>query len=246
MKQGRRILVLLLWVLCSIHTMGQTEYYYYPRPDGQKVSLTLNDSKVGLIVLKENKELIEYIKANVQKIAKGRDDVVESFFITRTDYEKLTSLDTWEEDSKSVLVTRSFISRTVVPRGVEVVETGIIKVRLKKEEDVDLLHNYMEKYKLRLSRHWAPSSPLSYSLAITFDSGIGALECANALYETGDFAYSCPELGAAPEDYLDQTYVRKISTPPTENSSAVFDLQGRLSGKPVKGVYIENGRKMVK
>ena len=32
----------------------------------------------------------------------------------------------------------------------------------------------------------------------------------------------------------------------TENPSGIYDLQGRrLNGKPSKGVYIENGRKVV-
>ena len=234
----RILLVFLVLISCSIHTMAQTKYFYYNK--GGKIPLTLNENKVVVHVSKENQEVSERVQENVQVLGKIQNESIDKYIISRSDYEKLTSLDTWEEYSKSVMLTRSYYTE----RNVEVFETGNISVKIKKEEDFELLTSYIERYKLQITFH-RPSMPLWYGLSITLDSGIGPLELANKLWETGDFASSEPDLAA--ENYLDQTTVEEISTPPTENSPAIFNLQGRrLSGKPAKGVYIENGRKRVK
>jgi len=234
------LLLTVAFVLCSYNAMAQTEYYCYPSVSGEKVYFTLSESKLGLIVPKENKELIDYIEANVQILAWGRDNGIEKYFITRADYEKLVSLDVWKKYSNSVILTRCFINKYRQ----EGVETGAITLKLKKEEDVDLLNYYIDKYKLRIVGHNSEQSPLSYRLLITVDSGTGALECANALYETGHFAKSYPEI--SPLNPLDGQASSGIATPKKKESSAVFDLQGRrLQGEPRKGVYVSCGRKYV-
>ena len=239
MITSRRLLLLLMFCIsCSIQAIAQTDYYYYYK--GNKVPLTVNENKVVLSIPKENKAVSERIQANVKVQATIKDDVFDIFIISRSDYEKFTSQDSWKEDSKSVMLTLSFFTE----QKVEVFETGHLSVELKKEEDIDLLTSYMEKYKLRITFH-RPSMPLWYGLGITLDSEKGPLVCANELWESGNFASSAPDFaGSAILD--DATLVRSLSAMTSRESSVIHDLQGRrLNGKPTKGVYIESGRKRV-
>ena len=235
----RILLVFLVLISCSIHTMAQTEYYYYYK--GGKIPLTLNENKVVVCIPKDNKIVSERIQSTVQVQSTLKDNNFDIFIILRSDYEKLTSLDTWEEDSKSVIQTPSLISE----KNEEVFTTPYLYVRLKSEDDKDLLNSYIEKYKLFIYRQ-IPTMPLWYILSLTLDSEKGPIECANELWESGDFASSTPEF-ASIASVTDETIVQSLSTSAQRESPAIFDLQGRrLSGKPAKGVYIENGRKRVK
>ena len=240
MITSRRLLLLLMFCIsCSIQAIAQTDYYYYYK--GNKVPLTVNENKVVLSIPKENKAVSERIQANVKVQATIKDDVFDIFIISRSDFETLILLDAWGEDSKYVIQTVGLITE----RNEEVYTTPYINVRLKKEEDVDLLNTYMEKYKLRISFH-RPSMPLWYGLSLTLDSEKGSIECANELWESGDFASSAPDFaGSAILD--DATLVRSLSAMTSRESSVIHDLQGRrLTGKPTKGVYIENGRKKIR
>ena len=82
-----------------------------------------------------------------------------------------------------------------------------------------------------------------YILSLTHYSEKKTLECANELYESGDFAASVPDLVTLTSELLT---VRSITTLTTAESSEFYDLHGRrLSGKPTKGLYIQNGQKKV-
>ena len=67
-----------------------------------------------------------------------------------------------------------------------------LNLRLKKEQDTDLLTSYAEKYGLRIVKQ-DPLMPLWYIVALTQDCKINILECANKIYESGDFASSIPD-----------------------------------------------------
>ena len=108
MITSRRLLLLLMFCIsCSIQAIAQTDYYYYYK--GNKVPLTVNENKVVLSIPKENKAVSERIQANVKVQATIKDDVFDIFIISRSDYEKFTSQDSWKEDSKSVMLTLSFM-----------------------------------------------------------------------------------------------------------------------------------------
>ena len=227
--------IVLFLISCSICAMAQTDYYYYY--SGNKIHLTLNENKVVVSISKENKEVSERIQSHVQVQATIKDDIFDIFIISRFDYEKVTSLDSWKEDSKYVIQTPSFITE----RNEEVYTTPYLNVRLKKEDDIDLLTKYSEQYKLRIVGN-IPSMPLWYILSLTLDSDKGPIECANELWESGNFASSVPDLAGG---YIPDA-VKSITIAPTEVSCGIYDLQGRpLTGKPTKGVYIENGKKRV-
>jgi ferredoxin-thioredoxin reductase catalytic subunit len=115
--------------------------------------------------------------------------------MTRADLEKLTSLDFWEEDSKSVIITPCFYRDD--DRGEfwrEVFSTPYLMVFLKKEGEIDLLTPYLEKYKLKIARDWSSDPRMRFlcSLYVTPESEKSPIEIANEMFESGDFAGSRP------------------------------------------------------
>lgn len=227
-------LIVLAFITCSIHAMAQTDYYYYM---GKKIPLTLNDTKVIVSVSKDYNEIIERIRTNVQVLSTIKDKTLDIIIISRSDFEKLTSQVFWEEDAKSVILTSSYFTED----NFEVFETPYLDVALKKEEDIDLLTSYIEKYKLRIAEHDPSLLPEWYILAITPESEKGSLKCANELFESGDFAEAIADFAS-----VDLTTVRSVATAKKRASSRIYDLDGRvLSGKPMRGIYIENGKKII-
>ena len=215
--------------------MAQTYYYYYK---GNKIPLTLNENKVVVSIPKDCGDVIERFHSNVQTLAKIKDETFDIYVISRSEYEKLASLSFWAEDSKSVILTSSYFTEN----GDEVFATPYLTVRLKKEEDIDLLTSYAEQYTLRIIGNISPLMPLWFILSVTPDSDKSPLKCANELYESGDFAASVPDLA----DSIINTSVRYIAPDTPEKFSDLYDLQGRrLTGKPAKGIYIQNGRKVM-
>ena len=180
--------MILFVISCSIHATAQTDYYYYK---GKKIPLTLNDKKVCVSMSKDNKDVSERIRANVLVLDTIRDEAFETYIITRSDFMKLNSRDFWEKDAKSVIVTSSYYTKN----NKEVFASPYFYVKLKKEEDIDLLTSYAEKYRLEIVKQDS-FMPLWYVLAVTKDCDIDVLECVNMLWESGDFAASEPDLCA--------------------------------------------------
>ena len=87
--------------LGSGDTTPQMAYYYYK---GTKIPLTLNESKVCVNIPKECKGTSERVQANAKVLTTINDETFDIFVISRSDFEKLTSLDSWEEDSKSMIL----------------------------------------------------------------------------------------------------------------------------------------------
>lgn len=235
MTMSRIYLLMLLFISCSTHAIAQTDSYYYK---GNRIPLTINEDKVCISVPRDWGETCERIRANVQVLAKINDETFDIFVINLSDYEKLTSLDSWEEDSKSVILTYSYFTEN----NEEVYATPYLNVKLKKEEDRDLLNSYAEQYKLKIV-DFSSLMPLWYILSVTPDSEKSSVQCANELFESGDFAYSEPDFASN----AIITNVRNIlPSESTEEYPETYDLQGRrLKGKPAKGLYIKNCRKII-
>lgn len=227
----------LLFDNVTTHAEAQTDYYYYK---GKKIPLILNENRVCVSIQKTCENVNERIRANVQVLSTIKDDIFDIIIISQSDFEKLNSLDSWEEDAKSVIVTASYFTEN----NEEVYETPYLTVKLKKEEDADLLDFYAEKYRFKIVKN-LPLMPLWYILHVNPDSDKGSLECANELWESGDFASSQPDLAEGGIGASDPTSVWSITTTATaEESTEIYDLQGRrLSSIPQKGVYIQNGKK---
>ncbi|MBR6047663.1 MAG: hypothetical protein IKP44_06185 [Bacteroidaceae bacterium] len=235
---NRKFLLVLLFIFsCSAHVIAQTDYYYY---QGKKIPLTQDENKVCVSIPKTCEKTSESIQAYVKVLMTIKDETFDIFVITRSDYEKLTSLDSWEEDARSMILTSSYFTEN----NEEVFATPYLNIKLKKEEDKDLLTSYAEKYRLRIVSHSA-LMPLWYILSVTLESEKSPLECANELFESGDFAASVPDL-ADVDMQNDQTTIRSITFPTTKKGSEIYDLSGRkLNAAPQKGIYIQNGQKVL-
>lgn len=230
-----RIYILIVFILCSIHSIAQTDYYYY---QGNKIPLILNENKLCISIPKEFDKISERIRANVEVLATIIDETFDIIVIAKSDFEKLTTQDFWGEDAKSVILTSCYFTES----NEEICVTPYINLRLKKEEDVDLLTTYAEKYGLRIVKQDS-LMPLWYILAIAQNNEKSPLEYANELFEGGDFAASVPDWGELSDPF---NTIRSITTTKTNSFYGIYDLQGRrLRSVPAKGVYIQNGKKRI-
>ena len=195
-------------------------YYYY---QGKKIPLTLNENKVVVSIPKEYDEIDKRIRANVQVLLKINDESFDIIVISRPNFEALTSLDFWGEDAKSVILTSSYYTET----NEEVFATPYLNIRLKNEQDIDLLNSYAEEYRLRIAGKSA-FMPW-YILAVTPESEKSPLEIANELFESGNFASSVPDLTS---DILPQVAYR-----PMVEDDKVWKARGANSGNPAQIVY---------
>ena len=229
----KRTLLFIMCVLASITmwaqedsndfnkpVMTQTDYFYYYK--GNKIPLTLNENKVVVSIPKDCGDITERVLASTRTLDKISDEYFDIFLILKSDFNKLTMLDFWAEDAKSVILSSSYYTENKE----EICATPYLNVRLKKEEDIDLLTSYAEQYKLNIMN--SSLMPLWYILNITPDSEKNTLECANALYESGDFAESVPDFA----------YDVKIEEPyrPFVEEGKVWKVGDVTSGNPVQHV----------
>ena len=235
----RFLFIVLLFISCSIHAIAQTDYYYY---QGNEIPLFLNENKVCICIPAERGDILERFLANVQTLAMIKDVALPLYIITPSEYQKLSSQDFWAEDSKHVIFTSCYFTQG----NEEVYVSPHLHVELKKEEDIDILASYVELYKLMNLGQVSQQMPLWYILSVTPETEKSCLTCANELYESGHFASSSPGLVYSDGDALVYTTVRNMNTATIEESSDIYDLQGRrLTGKPTKGLYIQNGKKVM-
>ena len=168
--------------------IGQTDYYYYK---GEKIPLIEKKDKVCLSIPKGKDALCEIIKANVKVEDKITDNKFDIFIIECQDVEIISSMDWWEKYSNDVLLTPCY--NTVNNK--ELYSTPYLNVRLKNETDLTLLDSYAKRYGLKIERQDS-LMPLWYILSITDYNGLNTLECANIIYESGQFAASIPDLSS--------------------------------------------------
>ena len=229
-------MLMLLSILCSISSMAQTDSYYYYR--GTKIPLTLNEDKICVSIAKEHDMVSERIRANVQVLRTIENNAIDLFVISRSDFENLISQEFWVEDAKSVILSSCYFTENYE----EVATSPYLTVKLKNEEDQDLLTSYAEQYKLRIVGN-DPYLPLWYILSLTPESEKSPLECANELWESEEFAASLPDFVPLSDD---ETAIPNVATTSAKVSSDIYDLQGRrLTSQPSKGVFIKNGKKVV-
>ena len=238
MTMGRKyLLVLLLSITCPIRVAAQTDFYYYK---GEKIPLFLNEDKVVISNYKTDDDISQRILANVQALYTTQDKVFDYVVVSRLDFNKLTSLDFWEEDAKSVMVSPCYFTED----NYELYLDPYISVKLKKEQDVDLLNAYAEENRLVNRGIVIPSMPLWYGLYVTPESGKNALECANELWESGDFASAQPDFFSGGSLIPEGNTIQGITTATRETFPEIYDLQGRpVTTPPARGIYIKDGKK---
>ncbi len=186
MMNRKYFLMLLLFISCSIHIVAQTDFYYYK---GQKIPLTRNENKVVVSIPKDHEEAIERIRSYVRVLDNIRDNDFDIFVLSLSELERLKAQEFWKEDAKSVILTSCYFTEEKN----EVFSTPYLTVKIKKEQDIDLLSSYVEKYKLRFD-DFKPLLSLWYVLSVTLESEKSPLQIANELYETMDFSSSEPDL----------------------------------------------------
>ena len=216
----KTILILLLFISCAIHAIAQTDYYYH---QGKKVPITLNGNLICMSIPKDSCIVNDRVRTNVQVLANIKDDSFYIMVISRSDYEKLTIMDFWEKDSKSVIVTFCYYTENNSP----VAASPYLDVKLKQEQDIELLASYLEEYKMKIHYHGTYSG-LWYTLAITANSPLETVECANQLFESGDFASSVPDFVS----FNDASVIQLIPTTPAVKSIELYDLSGRPVNEP--------------
>ncbi len=200
----------------------EREYYYYYQ--GKRIPLTLNENKVVVSIPKEYDGISKRIRANLPVLSTIKDGVFDSFIIPRSDFERLTSQDFWEEDAKSMVLTSSYYTEDKT----EVFETPYLNVRLKKEEDADLLASYAERYGLKIVGN-SNYLPLWYILYVTPGSEKSPLQCANEIFESGEFTSAVAdfaedvdfEIGIAYRPFVEDGKVWKVGTIPTVSGNPV-------------------------
>ena len=230
---GRKLILMLLFITCSLHAMAQTDYYY-DSYYGTKIPLILNENKVLVCIPDDCEKVCERILANIQPFYSVTEYLGFSyFFITRTDLERLTSLDFWEEDSKSVIITPCYYRDYDMEETYrEVFLTPFLQVTLKKEEDIDLLTSYAEEYKLKIDGS-NPYYPLVYSLHVTLESEKNALGCANEMHESGFFESSQPDFA------IPVSGAYEPSDPKEDDPMESLYGEWRLVGWNDKGTWVE-------
>lgn len=182
------ILMILLLISCSMDVIAQTSYYYYK---GNRIPLTVNNDKVCVNIPKDKRDLSKELLRDINVLDKIKDEDFDISIIQQSDFKKLSASNSWEKEAKSVLLSSCYITK----EDKEVFLTPYLNVRLKREQDNDLLLLYAEKYGLRIVKQDS-FMPLWYILSVTQETGKNALEIANTLWETGKFAASVPDLSS--------------------------------------------------
>ena len=182
------VLVIILIMSCSINMIAQTNFYYYR---GMRIPLIEDDSKVCVNIFKTKGEVCKDFLKDIKVTNKIHDTYFDVFVVRKKELENLFASETWKKDAMPVLLSSCFRTK----EGAEVFLTPHINVRLKKEQDIKLLTSYAKRYGLRIVKNDS-LMPLWYILSITAETKKNSLEVANALWESGAFAASVPDLCA--------------------------------------------------
>lgn len=166
--------------------MAQEAFYYYK---GNKIPLIVNESKVCISIPKEFGRISESILDNVKEQGIINDDFFDIYILLLSDYKHLTHLDFWQEAQKNVITSSCYFTENKE----EVFLSPYLNIRLKEEQDLDLLNSFAKEYSLKIIKRDS-LMPLWYILSITQECKKNALEYANIIWESGKFAASVPDL----------------------------------------------------
>ena len=180
--------MILLLISCPIGIKAQTSYYYYK---GKQIPLTLNESKVCVSIPKDKGGVSKELLKDIQVLDTIRDDIFDIFIIQQSVFKQLSASTSWGKEAKSVMLSPCYRTK----EGKEVFLTPYLNVRLKREQDIDLLLSYAERYGLRVVKE-VSLMPLWFILSISSETGMNALDVANALWESGIFAASSPDMSS--------------------------------------------------
>ncbi|MBQ7163372.1 MAG: hypothetical protein IJR64_07260 [Bacteroidales bacterium] len=220
--------------------MAKSTYYY--AKDGEKIELVEDSEKVAIIMPKDAKiDIDSSIEENrfPLEFFKLLSDSVYNTYVYSIDG-KIEGLN---ENMKSVFGVEGYVYPCYLTPGDchEIFLTPYIIVALKTADDYEMLLNSVDQYKLKIV---GTIIPLWYCLSVTNETTGTSLEVANALFETGKYYSSQPDLVAGNALESDG-----IKTNQTEESGSSFGQPYDLNGRPVtedfRGIVIRRGKKIL-
>lgn len=182
------MLIVLLLISYSLGAIAQMSYYYYK---GNRIPLTVNDSKVCVSIPKSRDDISKEIHENFKELDRITDEDFDIFTLQLSDLKRLSASDSSIKETMPILFSPCY--RTT--EGTEVYLSPYLNVRLKEVQDINLLSSYAERYGLRIVKP-VPFMPLWYILSVSSETEKNALEIANELWESGKFAAAVPDLCA--------------------------------------------------
>ena len=232
----KNIFLIMLITLYPIGAIAQAGYYY----KGEKIPLIINEAKVCMNIPKNMSSKSLDILKDIKVLDKIKDKNFDIYIIKKADINKLSAINAKNQEKLPILFSPCY--QTI--EGIEVFATPYITVRLKSEQDFSLLSSYAEKHGLKVVQN-DPLLPLWYILSVPPDNNGNAIEIANALWESGKFAASVPDLcfrnWLCSNDpmFPEQWGLNNTNNPGVDISiNSAWDL---ATGKNIKIAFIDSG-----
>ncbi|MBQ9217804.1 MAG: S8 family serine peptidase [Muribaculaceae bacterium] len=188
MKTIHTIILAFLFIMCPVGVIAQTNFYYYK---GNKIPLAIDNDKICVNIPNNGKGINNIVLKDISALSKIKDSEFDIFIIKQSDLPRLSVSNLEIDGHKTISFSPCF--KTMA--GAEVYSTPYLNVRLKKEQDIDLLASYADKYGFKIIKNDS-LLPLWYILAVSPETDATALEVANALWESGEFAAAVPDLAS--------------------------------------------------
>lgn len=188
----RKIILFIISVI-AISAFAQTDYYYFK---GQRIPLTVNPKKVNVISMANGPQFAP--AANPNALPTGLE--VEAV-ISGNPYNMCVI----ENKTSNIALLHNYLNYIVNPnynivhpcylnsKGEEVIPSGYIYIKLKKESDILLLQILANNYNLRIL-HQNAYMPKWYVLYMITNGEDTLIEKAKNLYETNFFEAVEPDL----------------------------------------------------
>lgn len=186
----KKYILIAITLLFYFGATAQEYYYYYK---GKKCSLTLNTRKINVTTTtKFSKEQINIPEIEVLslEVSTRKDAMFGTINIDSTisdsQYDKIVS--ELKKNKNVIAVHPNYLT----PQKQEIGMSSYLYVRLKKDNDIDLLKKLSEqKHVVIVERN--KFLPLWYTLVCTENTPENTLNVANYFYETGLFASAVPD-----------------------------------------------------
>lgn len=202
----KRILFVFLLNIIVISGYAQAPYYYY---NGERFPLMKNEEKICVLQLKGAEKLFSMSDISKEYTMASAEYDMRVVAIENMAKRENASRETLLKDITNKSTEQDFVVWPVYgsEQADELILSGMISVKLKKEEDTTILKRIAEKYKLKVVGSYE-YLPLWYTLQTTMASG-NPLEIANAMFEENLFASSYPEfLQTTETNCVSDTYFR--------------------------------------
>lgn len=178
----KRYTTVLLAVFFAMTLSAETSYYY---SRGEKIPLEIDESKIVTILNDTINDIpLTFREGSLVKMGKDSKCKVGLFElskgVTRRQIEPNALLE-------ATILQPCFISSI----GQEMIPNGYINVKLKEPSGISILQELGEKWGFEIVEQ-DPFMPLWFNIRQCKNLGINAVELANMIFETGDFAASSP------------------------------------------------------